>query len=89
MFIIGSRCSRRLAIVPSVRTLGMDLMVSLFSSRVEYSSDSATSGHFNHSKLLGNVLLRMVSLLGVTSAAPYGLKKLLENGENIQHLYSL
>ncbi len=76
MFIIGSSSCSRLATLSGVRTLGMPLMVSLFSSSVEYSSDTATSGHFNHSKLLGHVLLRMVSLLGVMSAAPYGLKKL-------------
>ncbi len=75
MFVIGSRYCRKLPILPGVRTLGTDLMVALFSSMVEYNSDTATSGRFNHSQLLGHVLLKMVSLLGAMSAAPYGLKK--------------
>ncbi len=58
-----------------MRTLGAVLIVSLFSSKVEYNSEIATSGRLSQSQLLGQILLKMVSLLGAKSAAPYGLKK--------------
>ncbi len=75
MLVIGSRSVMRLPILAGVRTLGADLMVSLFSSKVEYNSETATFGQFSHSELLGQILFKVVSLLGTKSAAPYGLKK--------------